>query len=250
MSVPLPLVAAVSPSVTVLDHTDSTNADMVARAVDAPHLSVIVTTDQRAGRGRLDRTWIAPAGSAVAVSVLLHVTDVPLRLRGWIPLAAGVAMTEAIAAQLPRADVRAKWPNDVLVDGRKICGILAEATAGDRVVVGAGVNTAMTADALPVPTATSFATLGVACDDDLLLRDYLRRLDALVAALPTDPAVVREAALAVSGTVGSHVRVSMPDGSDVRGIARSIDIEGLLVVDTADAVIAVSAGDVVHVRPE
>src|SRR5699024_2341273 len=108
------------------------------------------------------RTWITPAGTALAVSVALHADKIEPDLRGWIPLIAGVAMADAVAQQLPRAGV--KWPNDVLVGGRKICGILAE-LASDTIVVGSGVNTRMTAEQLPTDTATSFAAEGVEVDE-------------------------------------------------------------------------------------
>lgn len=253
-----PLTAAISPRVAYVDHTGSTNADLVVASADAaeyPHLSMLITFDQRRGRGRLDRSWEAPAGASVAASVVLRVGELPVHARGWIPLAAGVAMTEAVRRQLPQQDVRAKWPNDVLVAGRKICGILAEATLTyDTVVVGAGVNTAMAEGELPVPTATSFAVLGVTADVDQLLRDYVQRLDTLVRALTAadgdaDASGLREAATAASGTVGSEVRVMLPDGTDLLGTATSIDVDGRLIVATGASSTAVSAGDVVHVRP-
>src|SRR5689334_18725584 len=177
-----PLSAAVSPRLHVIETVDSTNAALVRDATTDPaghpHLSVVLTRDQRAGRGRLDRTWITPPGSAVAVSVLLRVKDIPPARRGWIPLIAGAAMTRAVAAQLPAREVALKWPNDVLVAGRKICGILAEVMPADpgAVVVGAGVNTAMAETDLPVPTATSFAAAGRVADEDRLVADYLTAL--------------------------------------------------------------------------
>src|SRR5690349_18419715 len=133
------------PRFDIVDETGSTNADLRSHATDAdawPHLSVLVTRNQTAGRGRLDRTWVAPAGSALAVSILIRRALDP-SMRGWIPLIAGVAMADSVAAQLPDRVVAVKWPNDVLVDERKISGILAE-VAGDAIIVGAGVNTAMT----------------------------------------------------------------------------------------------------------
>lgn len=230
--------------------TGSTNADLLA-AVNAdaslPHLTVLLTRDQRAGRGRLDRTWQAPAGAALAVSVLVRVADVPAESRGWIPLIAGAAMARAAAAQLPGRDVGVKWPNDVLVDGRKICGILAEGTADlGAVVIGSGVNTAMAEADLPVPTATSFAALGADCDEDALVADYLTELDRLLRALAEgDLTAVHGVVSARCVTLGREVAVSMPDGSTLRGIARALDPAGRLVVGDR----AVSAGDVVHARP-
>ena len=165
----------------VVEQSPSTNAQLRAQAAGAPHRTVLLTTDQTAGRGRLDRTWTTPAGSALAVSVLLRDLPEPDAL-GWIPLAAGVAMADAVARQLPGHEVGVKWPNDVLVDGRKICGILAEAADG-AVIVGAGVNTAMAADQLPVPTATSFAALDAQADIDRIAADFVAGLDRRVSEL-------------------------------------------------------------------
>ena len=251
----LPLARTVASRVEVVSQTGSTNADLRAVAHDAPnwpHLSALITRDQTAGRGRLDRTWMAPDGSALAVSVLLR--DVPADpvARGWIPLAAGLAMSEAVAAQLPGHDVGVKWPNDVLVDGRKICGILAEATE-QAVIVGAGVNTAMTVEQLPVSTATSFAALGHEADEDRLLADYLGALGAVLAGLVEHGDAVRSglhaAVMARCATLGSDVRVLLPAGRHLEGTATAIDAEGRLVVVAAGERHAISAGDVVHVRP-
>ncbi len=256
-----PRAASISPRVQVTERTGSTNADVIAAArsdPDAwPHLSVLLTTDQTAGRGRLDRTWTAPPESALAVSVLVRVPDVPPPARGWIPLAAGAAMTRAVLEQLRGTGHSAalKWPNDVLLDGGKVCGILAEVVPGhpDLVVVGAGVNTRMARGDLPVATASSFAAVGLECDDDRLLADFLTALDEQLAALAAAHGDAADAGLlgeveALCSTVGSDVVVSLPDGSKLEGRAQRIDPEGRLVVSTGDAETAVSAGDVVHVR--
>jgi len=255
-----PRAAAVSPRVQVVETTDSTNADVVAAVVAEPalwpHLSLLLTTDQRAGRGRLDRSWTTPPGTALAVSVVLDVSTVPIEARGWIPLVAGAAMTRAVRRQLKgrgasTADL--KWPNDVLVDGGKICGILAEAVPGDltTVVVGAGVNTRMTRADLPVSTAISFAALGYDCDDDRLLADYLGELSSLVAALGEGPRGVERVHRDVEdlcATVGTPVEVSLPDGTALSGSAVRLDETGRLVVASGTVETTVSAGDVVHVR--
>ena len=91
-----PLAAAVTPRLHLIETVDSTNAKLLQDAAEDPdghpHLAVVLTRDQRAGRGRLDRTWIAPPGTALAISVLLRVAAVPTAMRGWIPLIAGAAM--------------------------------------------------------------------------------------------------------------------------------------------------------------
>ena len=258
-----PLAAAVTPRLQVTDHVDSTNAKLLADAADDPdghpHLSVLVTRDQRAGRGRLARAWVAPPGTALAVSVLLRVGAVEIADRGWIPLVAGAAMRSAVAAQLPGHEVSLKWPNDVLVgsggDARKISGILAEVLPADpmTVVVGAGVNTTMQTVDLPVPTATSFADRGAVADEDRLLADYLTGLRDAVAAL----AVGGHAAVAARvtehcSTLGRTVAVTLPGTTAghaaLTGEAVRLDAEGRLVVASRGVESVVGAGDVVHVR--
>lgn len=248
----LPLTRAVSPHLDVRESTGSTNADLREQAGTLPHLAIVLTDDQTAGRGRLDRTWIAPAGSSLAISVLIRDLPDSLAARGWIPLAAGVAMTDAVAEQLPDRTVAVKWPNDVLVDGRKISGILAEATT-DAVVVGAGVNTAMTAAQLPVPTATSFAVLGADVDADRLIAGYVRRLAELIDGLATGgdatASGLHAQATARCATLGLEVTVSLPGDQVLQGTAIALDADGRLVVMSGGIPHAVSAGDVVHVRP-
>ncbi|MDJ1112924.1 biotin--[acetyl-CoA-carboxylase] ligase [Microbacterium dauci] len=252
-----PLAAVVSPRLHVIESVGSTNAKLLRDAADDPaghpHLATVLTRDQTAGRGRLDRTWTAPAGSALAVSVLLRVGAVPIEARGWIPLAAGAAMAAAVRAQLSDTDVTLKWPNDILVAGLKISGILAEVLPSDpqAVVVGAGVNTAMTAADLPVPTATSFAARGVVADEDRLLADYLTGLRDAVADIAVGGDAfdrLRERIGAECSTVGADVRVSLPDGTDLDGRVARLDEDGRLVIETLLGEQTVAAGDVVHVR--
>lgn len=252
-----PRAAAVSPRLHVIEHTDSTNAhlrrDIEVDPAGHPHLSVLVTRDQRAGRGRLDRSWTTPPGTALAVSVLLRVEAVPVASRGWIPLLTGLAMSDAVAAQLRDAQVGLKWPNDVLVDGLKMSGILAEVlpgAAGD-VIVGVGVNTTMAAVDLPVSTATSFAAIGADVDEDRLLADFLAGLRDLIAELAVGGAgaQLRERVSRACLTLGTSVAVSLPDGVVITGTAQRLDEDGRLVVEAPTGEIPVAAGDVTHVRP-
>jgi BirA family biotin operon repressor/biotin-[acetyl-CoA-carboxylase] ligase len=257
-----PRAAGVSPRLQVRERTASTNADVVRHVVDAPqewpHLSLLLTIDQRAGRGRLDRTWVTPPGSALAVSVAVDVAAIPAAARGWIPLIAGAAMTRAIGAQLAGSTHSAtlKWPNDVLIDGLKVCGILAEVVPGhaDTVVIGSGVNTRMPRADLPVETATSFAAEGLTCEDDRLLADYLTALDELLRALAAEGGDAAASGVlaqveALCSTLAGDVAISLPDGQTLWGRAHRIDADGrLVVVQDAEFESIVSAGDVVHVR--
>ena len=163
----------------------------------------------------------------------------------WIPLMAGIATAEAVA-QLGLV-AQLKWPNDVEVDGRKLAGILVErieSPDGPAAIVGIGLNVAMTADQLPIPTATSLSLLGVDTDRDEVLSRILDALGRCYVMLLVDAGAVRAAYLAACSTIGSHVRVSLPDGSTLDGNATDVDTHGRLVVGGHP----ITAGDVVHVR--
>ena len=259
-----PASRAIASELTVHESSPSTNAELAdrARAADLPSFTTVVTTDQTAGRGRLDRTWEAPAGSALAVSVLVvpRAAAGPLALDrfGWLPIAAGIAMTDTVADVLPDASTGFKWPNDVLVNGRKVCGVLAELLPErGGVVIGAGVNVGMTVEQLPVDTATSLAIEGAEpnlADPDTVLAGYLSRLRGLVEgylAADGDAEASGLAGLARSHciTLGRGVRVELPDGSVIEGRAVSLDADGRLIVRRADGRDeTVAAGDVTHAR--
>lgn len=226
--------------VEVLDEVPSTNALVVdrARAGEAAGL-VVVAEQQTAGRGRLDRTWVSPPRAGLTFSVLLR-PALPPAGWGWLPLLAGVAVAEALRE---RADLDAvlKWPNDVLVAGRKVCGVLTEVAGPGAVVVGIGLNVTTREDELPHDQATSVALAGgTTTDRDPLLRAVLRRLTGLLAT--EDPAAAYRA---LCSTLGQAVRLELPAGAAVTGMAEAVDDDGRLVVDGAPY----AAGDVVHLRP-
>jgi len=247
-----PLARSRVPELIVLDEVGSTNDALADRAGAVPY-TTLVTDDQTAGRGRRDRGWAMPRGAGLAISVLLPMPQGDRA--GWLPLAAGLAMRDAIAAVLPSGDVAVKWPNDVLVGGRKICGVLGQLVAGG-VVMGAGVNVRLAADELPVPTATSLLLEGAPDDgalDDRLLAGYLTRVRELVDALlelGPDGSGLRAAIVAACDTLGRDVRVELPGGDELFGRAVDVAEDARLVVrTTAGATERVAAGDVVHLRP-
>lgn len=262
----LPRTSALVARLEVHDEVGSTNSELVRLVTEDPAAwpapAVLVTDHQTAGRGRLGRAWSAKAGDSLAISVLLR-PDVPRARLGWLSLAAGAAMAEAlIDLGVP---ARAKWPNDVLIDGRKVCGVLAEALpdgagagagVGVGVVIGAGLNHAAAREDLPVPTATSLAAEGGPTDPDLLIAGYLERLLALVGAFEDadgDPAAsgLRAHVRSVSDTIGRRVRVTTA-GEPVVGEAVDIDLEGRIVVDRGSVLgsTACATGDVEHLRYE
>ena len=240
--------------VQIEEATPSTNAVVAERArAGAPEGLVVVTEHQTAGRGRLDRTWQTPARSSLTFSVLLRPpAEVPAERWPWLPLLAGLAVSEALREQGYVAGV--KWPNDVLLhtspEGeRKVCGILVERVE-DAAVVGIGLNVSQSADELPVDTATSLALVGGReVDRSTLLGVLLTRLAGRYHDWVTDPDGLAAAYRAASVTLGRDVRAELPGGGELTGMAVDIDRHGRLVVRTAEGDRPVAAGDVIHVRP-
>jgi len=260
----LPRARAAHPRLEAIASIDSTNAELARREALAPqpHLTALVALEQTAGRGRLDRRWSAPAGASVAISVLIR-SAVPVERRGLLTLLGGLAARTAVAAQLPGSAVALKWPNDVLVGARKVVGVLAQLVPETgAVVLGAGINTAMTAAQLPVPTATSIAIergdaervdpLGLA---DAVVAGYLAALDGLVARFEAADGDLGRAGLhaeleAACSTIGARVRVELPDGSSSTGRAVGIGADGALLVvgPEGGAPVPVLVGDITHLR--
>ncbi len=251
-------------AVTVAERTGSTNADLLALARGgAPEGLVLAAREQTAGRGRLGRSWVSPPGRALAFSVLLRPGSVPRAAHGWLPLLSGVAVARAVRS-LTGLPARLKWPNDVLAGERKLAGILAEQD-GDAVVIGVGLNVAGGPDELPVPTATSLEAQGAGQvgRGDLLAAILAEMGDRYVAwrdrAGDADRCGLRREYLALSATAGRAVLVQFPDGRSLGGLAAGVDGAGRLLIrpgeraagdrgGAAGDLVAVSAGDVVHVR--
>jgi len=233
--------------VDVVASTGSTNADLAAAARNgAPSGTVLVAEHQRSGRGRFTRSWEAPPGAAIAMSVLLRPdSSIPLERWTWLPLLAGLAVAEGLAT-VAAVPARLKWPNDVLIDDRKVCGILVE-RVGDAAVIGMGVNTQLREDELPVPTATSLLLAGaptpngeVAAAVLTSLRGWYQRWEA-----GDDLSADYQRACA---TIGRSVRVEVGPGDSRYGEAVGIDRVGRLLVRTETSVESFAAGDVVHLR--
>jgi BirA family biotin operon repressor/biotin-[acetyl-CoA-carboxylase] ligase len=245
----------------VVASTGSTNADLLARAAAdaaAPEGQALVAEEQTAGRGRLGRAWTSVPGASLTFSVLLRPVTVPAARRGWLPLLAGVAVVSAVRS-VGGVQAALKWPNDVLAGDRKLTGILAEQSPdGAAVVIGIGVNVATPADALPVsPTglpATSLLAEGAPVAREPLLLAILAELERWYTAFRADPDPVRTGLLdayrPLCVTLGQRVRVELPVGRSVTGVATGIDPDGRLLVaaEPGDQPVAISAGDVVHVR--
>jgi BirA family biotin operon repressor/biotin-[acetyl-CoA-carboxylase] ligase len=232
----------------LLDTTESTNDEAKRAAKDgAPHGTTWVAEQQTAGRGRQGRAWLSPRGENLLFSVLLRVSCPPSRLPP-VALVAGLAVRDAVARAARDADARIKWPNDVLVGGKKVAGILVEAmTAGTRVegvIVGVGINvhTRNFPDEL-VDRATSVALVAREPPDRaVLLADVLASLDRdLHVAVSRGLGLARPRIEAADALRGLRVR---NDGGD-EGVASGIDDDGRLGVRRDDGVLAHwSAGEV------
>jgi BirA family biotin operon repressor/biotin-[acetyl-CoA-carboxylase] ligase len=259
----------------VVDRTESTNADVAdAARAGAPEGLIVVAEQQTAGRGRLGRRWESPPRAGLAVSVLLRpggarpepgrdadehsaggtAPVVPVARYGWLPMLAGVALTEAVR-RLGEVDAVLKWPNDLLIDGRKCAGILAEAVPDGGVVLGMGLNVTLEESELPRPDATSLALAGSACTDrDPLLRALLRQLADWYlhwrgAAGDPDASGLRDAYRLHCATLGRQVSAALPGGATLTGTASDVDDAGRLVVTDGDrAGTPIAAGDIVHLR--
>lgn len=234
--------AAAAPPVVRLGEVPSTQAVAFALAGEgAPDRTVVVADHQTAGRGRFGRRWHDEPGASLLVSILLRPRLEPSRLP-LLSYAAAVALAEALQAAAGLAG-RLKWPNDVLVDGRKIAGILLESRIGPvpAVVVGIGVNVAQRAfppDLAPRVTSVALAG-GRSADREILLAALLERFDAWRGRLEGEGfAAVRERWLALSDTLGRRVRV---DGRV--GIAVDLDAEGALVLRDGATLHRVIAGE-------
>jgi BirA family transcriptional regulator, biotin operon repressor / biotin---[acetyl-CoA-carboxylase] ligase len=240
-------------SVTVVPSTGSTNADLVAAG--GPEGQVLVTEEQTAGRGRMGRSWVSQPGAALTFSVLLRPDPVPAERRGWLALLAGVAVARSVRV-VSGLSATLKWPNDVLITGSKLAGILAEQAADGAVVIGMGINVATTADALPAGPGglrgTSIAIEGGNASRQRLLAEILRQLERHYLAFRDKPDPEATGLLGeyrtLCVTLGQRVRVELPGGSTLTGDATDVDAEGRLLVDTAGAVTPLTAGDVIHLR--
>ena len=232
--------------VTAVEETGSTNADLLAQgAAGAPDRTVLRAEFQSAGRGRLDRTWEAPRGANLLVSLLFR--DVPARLH---VLTQVVALAATQVARGCGVEAVLKWPNDILVGTQKLAGILAQAApVGPEgkipfVVVGIGCNLGWAP-----PDAASLASSGWTREitPEEFLNEMLPEIDRLLA---MDDDEMNAEYVANLATIGSRVRVEMPNGDDIIGRAMSVELDGRLVVlDDCAVTHRIDTADVVHLRP-
>lgn len=218
--------------------TDSTNARARDLALaGAPHGTLVTASEQTAGRGRQGRSWVAPPGRALLMSLLIRGLD---RRHALLPLVAAVAVAEACEDVAP-VECEIKWPNDVWIAGRKVCGILLEGRPQEGwAVLGIGLNVATRAEEFPDELAETATSLSVSAGRDLDVEDVL---DALLAALARGLAEPGARTLSAwrerDALRGRHIR-----WRDGEGTASGIDDDGSLVVETTSGRVALDAGEV------
>ncbi len=241
---------------------DSTNREAARLADDgAAEGTVVVADRQTRGRGRLGRTWISPAGVNLYFSMILR-PDIPIRHAAQLTLLAGLALAEEITTCMHRSvngrpdGLEIKWPNDLMLQGRKLAGILTEMRAeGDRprqVVLGIGINVNGRSDALPPPLHGRAITLAEH------LRETIKRSSLLAGFLSTFEqryklyltkgfAPIRQAWLDHSNLLGRRVQVNLT-AEKFSGRAVEMDADGFLLVKRDDGRLSrVVAGDVLPI---
>jgi len=221
----------------------------------AAHGEVVLAEKQTAGRGRRGRVWYSPGGRNLYFSAVLRPEELPPHRAPEVTLVASVALCHAI--RQAGVDAGIKWPNDILVGGRKVCGILTEMAADpDRVqwiVLGVGVNLNARPEDFPEEIRSQATSLSVERRQPVpralfaaaalgLLEEWLDRFDR------EGFGGVRDEWRVLSETLGREVRVEL-DGREIVGRAEDIDDSGALLVRTARTRERVVSGDVEHLRP-
>lgn len=224
----------------------------MADASSWPDFSAVVADTQTAGRGRLDRDWLSPAGSSLSFSILLRQVPNP----NWLSPMAAMSLLTTLRAFKSDALAGLKWPNDLMVEEKKLAGILVRALPTDGFVIGVGVNLR------PIPefaaTSTSLQQLGISTSPDKFLAHFLAGFRARYQRMRVEPREFatesRREYLEDCVTIGRRVRVEIPTGGELRGLATGIDESGRLLVardsEFGESVetIALAAGDVWHLR--
>ena len=258
MSIPPALVASLvdGPSIVTAvewrDRCSSTNAVALEAAADGAAQGLLVLADeQTAGRGRHGRTWSAPAGSSLLLSLLVRPV-VGAEFLPLLPLLTGFVLVETLSRHLPESEVAVKWPNDVLVDGRKVAGILVEG-GGGAAVIGVGVNVDWRGVERPAEFASAISVAeaaGADVDRWRLLAGFLGILSRRFEQWQELPAAFLDGYRQRCATLRQQVRVTALDGTVLaEGEATDVDRHGALIIRTSAGDVTVNAGDVQHLRP-
>lgn len=230
--------------VSVVELTTSTQSDLSALVNSSEIKSgeVIVSEYQSQGRGRLDRTFQASPESALLFS--FYVTPARAHLEWtFISFLAAIALREVISNGLS-VEVTLKWPNDILIRDKKVAGIISEASQ-HGVIIGVGLNVAMTKSQLPVMTATSLAIENsVEIDRNLILAKFLNRFEEIFEQWEEGSDFTATYSKG-SSTIGRQVRIEVSGRQPQVGLAAGISAQGALLLSDGSEV---NVGDVVHLR--
>lgn len=221
----------------------STNDEARRLAIEgAPHGTVVHADEQIAGRGRMAHTWYSPPGN-LYLSILLR-TGHPVARAAELSFVSALALADTVEALLPRQTrVMLKWPNDVLISGAKIAGILVE-QVDEATIIGIGLNVLVAPSNASYKTTTVVANGGIASVDgarDILLERFGRHLSSWRA---EGFAPIREQWLNRSYPVGAAIRATS-SGHPVAGHFAGLDLDGALLLDTPKGRLRIVAGDVV-----
>ena len=229
--------------VKVFDEVTSTQS--LLRAANPKHGDVFTAEYQSHGRGRLDRTFVAPHGSGLLFSLFIT----PRFSKdhwGLIPLLMGMAVVDSLNLLTSTTSFATKWPNDVIAESGKIAGIISE-VFGDGIIVGIGTNVTMMTAELPVSTASSiYLETGIEIDRSTLLVTILHAISANLANWESG-ADVMDAYQQGSRTIGQLVEVTLPANRVIRAQVMGFSAEGGLILSTGETV---TVGDVVHLREQ
>ena len=212
----------------------------------APEGTVVVAEEQTSGRGRRGRTWESSARAGLWWSLLLR-PGVPAYRLGWLPLVVGVGVARGVRSAVG-VEVALKWPNDVLMDGRKLAGILAERLADGSVVVGVGINVDQDETELP-EGGGSLRTSGISADRTAVLIDVLAAIAVTYREWLAGADVIQEYA-DLSATLGHDVHADLGDRVVIGHAVRLGPSGELVVVDAEGVEHELSAGDVTLARRE
>lgn len=231
--------------VSVVEITGSTQEDLIQLVSSNQALakSVIVSEYQSAGRGRLDRNFEAAPMSALTFSMYIE-PKVDRAEWSFLTLLAALSVREALASLEKKTLVEIKWPNDLLIGEKKCAGIIAQASE-KGVVLGIGINVGMSADELPVPTATSLALEGaLELDRNIILGAILNHFEVNLQIWELGKSFIAEYK-AASATIGANVEIALPSGAILNSKATGVSDMGELLLESGEVV---SVGDVVHLR--
>ena len=225
--------------VSVIDEIDSTQNYL---RISNPKPGDLITAEyQSAGRGRLDRKFVATKSSALLFSFYIEPT-IAIKDLGFLSLLVGASVTNTLNEMTKSESFKCKWPNDIVFGDRKIAGLLAE-KFGSGVIVGVGINVSTSEEQLPVPHASSiFLATGTGLDRNLLLVKILKDLESALKGWESGKDLT-SAYRKLSATLGREVRVELPGGAIVEAIAQDIDTTGALLLDNGQII---TVGDVIH----